>query len=148
MFKRILIANRGEIAVRIIRACRELGIESVAVYSDADRAALHVREADHAYPVGPAPAAESYLNTAKILEVAKLAKADAVHPGYGFLSKRAPFRPGYGFVADRPAFARAVQQAGLTWIGPPPDAIEQMGDKVAARKLMAAAGVPVVPGSP
>ena len=107
MFKRILIANRGEIAVRIIRACRDLGIESVAVYSDADRAALHVREADHAYPVGPAPAAESYLNTAKILEAAKRTKADAVHPGYGFFSERA-------------AFARAVQKAGLTWIGPPP----------------------------
>ena len=106
MFKRILIANRGEIAVRIIRACRELGIESIAVYSDADRAALHVREADHAYPVGPAPAAESYLNTAKILEAAKSSKADAVHPGYGFFSERA-------------AFARAVQRAGLTWIGPP-----------------------------
>ena len=135
MFKRILIANRGEIAVRIIRACRELGIESIAVYSDADRAALHVREADHAYPVGPAPAAESYLNTAKILEAAKRLKADAVHPGYGFFSERA-------------AFARAVQKAGLTWIGPPPDAIEQMGDKVAARKLMSKAGVPVVPGSP
>ncbi|HZC44919.1 MAG TPA: biotin carboxylase N-terminal domain-containing protein, partial [Candidatus Acidoferrum sp.] len=135
MFKRILIANRGEIAVRIIRACRELGIESVAVYSHADRAALHVREADHAYPVGPAPAAESYLNTAKILEAAQRTKADAVHPGYGFFSERA-------------AFARAVQNAGLTWIGPPPEAIEQMGDKVAARKLMSAAGVPVVPGSP
>ena len=135
MFKRILIANRGEIAVRIIRACRELGIESVAVYSDADRAALHVREADHAYPVGPAPAAESYLNTAKILEAAKHTKADAVHPGYGFFSERA-------------SFARAVQDAGLTWIGPPPDAIERMGDKVEARKIMSAAGVPVVPGSP
>src|SRR5260370_41983606 len=135
MFKRILIANRGEIAVRIIRACRELGIESIAVYSDADRAALHVREADHASPVGPAPAGESYLNTAKILEAAKRLKADAVHPGYGFFSERA-------------AFARAVQKAGLTWIGPPPDAIEQMGDKVAARKLMSAAKVPVVPGSP
>ena len=135
MFKRILIANRGEIAVRIIRACRELGIESIAVYSDADRAALHVREADHAYPVGPAPAAESYLNTAKILEAAKQLKADAVHPGYGFFSERA-------------AFARAVQKAGLTWIGPPPEAIEQMGDKVEARKLMSKAGVPVVPGSP
>src|SRR5580658_2066780 len=108
MFKRILIANRAE---------------------------LHVREADHAYPVGPAPAAESYLNTTKILEAAKLAKADAVHPGYGFFSERA-------------AFARAVQKAGLIWIGPPPDAIEQMGDKVAARKLMSAAKVPVVPGSP
>ena len=135
MFKRILIANRGEIAVRIIRACRELGIESIAVYSDADRAALHVREADHAYPVGPPPAAESYLNTAKILEAAKRLKADAVHPGYGFFSERA-------------AFARAVQKAGLTWIGPPPDAIERMGDKVEARKLMSKAGVPVVPGSP
>jgi acetyl-CoA carboxylase biotin carboxylase subunit len=135
MFKRILIANRGEIAVRIIRACRELGIESVAVYSDADRAALHVREADHAYPVGPAPAAESYLNTAKILEAAKNTGADAVHPGYGFFSERA-------------AFARAVQDAGLTWIGPSPDAIERMGDKVEARKIMSAAGVPVVPGSP
>jgi acetyl-CoA carboxylase, biotin carboxylase subunit len=135
MFKRILIANRGEIAVRIIRACRELGIESVAVYSDADRAALHVREADHAYLVGPAPASESYLNTAKILEAAKHTGADAVHPGYGFFSERA-------------AFARAVQDAGLTWIGPPPEAIERMGDKVEARKIMSAAGVPVVPGSP
>jgi acetyl-CoA carboxylase biotin carboxylase subunit len=135
MFKRILIANRGEIAVRIIRACRELGIESIAVYSDADRAALHVREADHAYPVGPAPAAQSYLNTAKILEAAKSSRADAVHPGYGFFSERA-------------AFARSVQRAGLTWIGPPPDAIERMGDKVEARKLMSSAGVPVVPGSP
>src|SRR3984957_8938464 len=135
MFKRILIANRGEIAVRIIRACRELGIESIAVYSDADRAALHVREADHAYLVGPAPAAESYLNTAKILEAAERTGADAVHPGYGFFSERA-------------SFARAVQNAGLTWIGPPPEAIERMGDKVEARKIMSAAGVPVVPGSP
>ena len=135
MFKRVLIANRGEIAVRIIRACRELGIESVAVYSDADRAALHVREADRAYPVGPAPAAESYLNTPRILEAAERTGADAVHPGYGFFSERA-------------SFARAVENAGLTWIGPPPDAIERMGDKVAAREIMSAAGVPVVPGSP
>ena len=135
MFKRVLIANRGEIAVRIIRACRELGIESVAVYSEADRAALHVREADHAYPVGPPPAAQSYLNTAKILEAAKHTGADAVHPGYGFFSERA-------------AFARAVQDSGLTGIGPPPDAIERIGDKVEARKIMEAAGVPVVPGSP
>jgi acetyl-CoA carboxylase biotin carboxylase subunit len=135
MFKRILIANRGEIAVRVIRACRELGIESVAVFSQADRAALHVREADYAVPVGPAPAAQSYLATDNILEAARITKADAVHPGYGFFSENA-------------GFARAVEAAGLTWIGPPPSAIEQMGDKVEARKLMAAAGVPVVPGSP
>src|SRR5258708_18626546 len=135
MFKGVLIGNRGEIAVGMIRACRELGIESVAVYSDADRAALHVREADHAYHVGPAPAAESSLNTAKILEAAKHTGAEALHPGYGFFSERA-------------AFARAVQDAGLTWIGPPPEAIERMGDKVEARKIMSAAGVPGVPGSP
>jgi acetyl-CoA carboxylase biotin carboxylase subunit len=135
MFKRVLIANRGEIAVRVIRACRELGIESVAVYSEVDRAALHVREADFAVLVGPAPAAESYLKTDRILEAAKRTGADAVHPGYGFFSENAKF-------------ARAVQAAGLTWIGPSPDAIEKMGDKVEARKLMAGAGVPVVPGSP
>src|SRR5258708_15655752 len=135
MFKRVLIANGGEIGVRIIRACRELGIESVGVYSEADRAALHVREADHAYLVGPAPAAESSLNTAKILEAAERTGADAVHPGYGFFAERA-------------SFARAVQKAGLIWIGPPPEAIERMGDKVEARKIMSAAGVPVVPGSP
>jgi acetyl-CoA carboxylase biotin carboxylase subunit len=135
MFKRILIANRGEIAVRVIRACRELGIESVAIYSDADRSALHVREADYAVAVGPAPAAQSYLNTEKILEAARKTGADAVHPGYGFFSENA-------------GFARAVETAGITFIGPPPRAIEAMGDKVEARKLMAAAGVPVVPGSP
>ncbi|MBI3759926.1 MAG: hypothetical protein HY269_09260, partial [Deltaproteobacteria bacterium] len=129
MFKRILIANRGEIAVRVIRACRDLGIESVAVYSDADRAALHVRNADYAVGVGPAPARESYLNVERILEAAKATGADAVHPGYGFFSENA-------------GFARAVADAGLVWIGPPPTAIEKMGDKVEARKLMAAAGVP------
>ena len=135
MFKRILIANRGEIAVRVIRACRELGIESVAVFSEADRAALHVREADYAVPIGPPPAAESYLKIDHILEAAARTGANAIHPGYGFFSENA-------------GFTRAVAAAGIVFIGPPPMAIEQMGDKVAARKLMAAAGVPVVPGSP
>src|SRR5271170_7114076 len=135
MFKRILIANRGEIAVRVIRACRDLGVESVAIYSEADRTALHVREADYAVAVGPSPAAQSYLNTERILEAAKQTGAEAIHPGYGFFSENA-------------GFARAVEKAGLVFIGPPPTAIEQMGDKVQARKLMAAAGVPVVPGSP
>src|SRR6266567_4194088 len=120
MFTKILIANRGEIAVRIMVTCREMGIRAVAIYSEADRNALHVREADHAYLIGPAPAAESYLNTAKILEAAERTGADAVHPGYGFFSERA-------------SFARAVQNADRTWIGPPPEAIERMGDKVEAR---------------
>jgi acetyl-CoA carboxylase biotin carboxylase subunit len=135
MFKRVLIANRGEIAVRIIRACRDLGLESVAVYSEADRAALHVRKADHAVLVGPAPASESYLKIDRILDAARRTGADAIHPGYGFFSENAEF-------------ARAVEKAGIIWIGPPPSAIKKMGDKVEARKLMAAAGVPVVPGSP
>src|SRR5215472_6584272 len=135
MFKRILIANRGEIAVRIIRACRELGVESVAVFSEADRASLHVREADFAVNVGAPPAAESYLKTERIIEAASRTGAEAVHPGYGFFSENADF-------------ARAVEAAGLTFIGPPVSAIERMGDKVAARKLMMEAGVPVVPGSP
>jgi acetyl-CoA carboxylase, biotin carboxylase subunit len=135
MFNRILIANRGEIAVRIIRACRELGIESVAVFSEADRTALHVRQADYAVAVGPPPAAESYLNTAHIIDAAKQTGAEAVHPGYGFFSENA-------------GFARAVEDAGLVFIGPPATAIEKMGDKVEARKLMAKAGVPIVPGSP
>jgi acetyl-CoA carboxylase, biotin carboxylase subunit len=135
MFRRILIANRGEIAVRVIRACRDLGIESVAVFSEADRAALHVREADYAVAIGPSPAAESYLNTGRIIDAALRTGAEAVHPGYGFFSENA-------------GFAQAVVDAGLVFIGPPASAIEQMGDKVEARKLMAAAGVPVVPGSP
>ncbi|MBF6568183.1 MAG: acetyl-CoA carboxylase biotin carboxylase subunit [Candidatus Binataceae bacterium] len=135
MFKRVLIANRGEIAVRVIRACRELEIETVAIFSDADRAALHVREADFAVPVGPPPATDSYLRIDRIIEAARRTGAEAIHPGYGFFSENA-------------GFARAVAEAGLVFIGPPPGAIEKMGDKVEARKLMTAAGVPVVPGSP
>src|SRR6202047_2889210 len=127
MFKRVLIANRGEIAVRVIRACRELGIESVAVFSEVDRAALHVRAADYAVAVGPPPAREGYLNVERILAGAKATGAEAVHPGYGFFSENA-------------GFARAVAEAGMVFIGPPPTAIEKMGDKVEARKLMAAGG--------
>jgi acetyl-CoA carboxylase biotin carboxylase subunit len=131
--KKILIANRGEIAVRVIRACRELEIATVAVYSDADRGALHVRMADEAYPIGPAPARESYLDGAKVIAAAKKAGADAIHPGYGFLSERSEF-------------ARDVAAAGITFIGPPPSAMEAMGNKTRARINMIAAGVPVVPG--
>ncbi len=132
--RRLLIANRGEIAVRVIRACRELGIESVAVYSSADARALHVALADRAYPIGPAPATDSYLNIAAILDVATRAEADAVHPGYGFL-------------AENPEFAEACTRAGITFVGPPPDVIAQMGSKLAAREMMQRAGVPVVPGA-
>jgi len=132
--RRVLIANRGEIAVRIIRGCRRLGIESVAVFSEADRAALHVRMADWAFPIGPPPPEESYLNIPRILDAARLAKADAIHPGYGFL-------------AENGDFASRVADAGLIWIGPPPHAIATMGDKLAARALMINAGAPVVPGS-
>ncbi len=134
MFKRILIANRGEIAVRIIRACREMGIESVAVFSDVDRKSLHVRKADYAYHIGPATASESYLNVEKILDVAHRSGAEAIHPGYGFLSENANF-------------ARACRDAGVKFIGPSPESMEMMGSKTRARQNMKRAGVPFVPGS-
>jgi acetyl-CoA carboxylase biotin carboxylase subunit len=131
--KRVLIANRGEIAVRIIRACREAGLESVAVYSDVDRTSRHVLLADRAVRIGPPPASESYLNIPALVDAARWAHADAVHPGYGFLSERA-------------AFATACEEVGLTFVGPPAAVIERMGSKVEARTLMTAAGVPIVPG--
>ncbi|MGE3467762.1 MAG: acetyl-CoA carboxylase biotin carboxylase subunit [Pyrinomonadaceae bacterium] len=134
MFKKILIANRGEIACRVIRACREMKIGSVAVYSDADRDALHVRMADEAYHIGPPPSNESYLVWTRIIEVAKTAGAEAIHPGYGFLSENAEF-------------VREVTKAGITFIGPPPEAMEGMGGKMSARKIAIAADVPIVPGT-
>lgn len=134
MLRKVLVANRGEIAVRIMRACQELGLDTVAVYSDVDRIAPHVRRAREAYCIGPAPAAESYLCADKIIDVAKKSGADGVHPGYGFL-------------AENPDFAQTVVDAGLTWIGPPPEAIRLMGDKVAARQTMDAAGITIVPGT-
>jgi acetyl-CoA carboxylase biotin carboxylase subunit len=134
MFKKILIANRGEIAVRVIRACHEMGIAAVVVYSDVDRAALHVRKADEAYPIGPAAASESYLNIAKILDVAKRSDADAIHPGYGFLSENAKF-------------AQACADARVKFIGPTAAAMEVMGSKTRARQAMEKAGVPLVPGT-
>jgi len=134
MFKKILIANRGEIAVRVMRACREMGIATVVVYSDVDRAALHVRKADEAYPIGPAPASESYLRIDKILDVARRSGAEAIHPGYGFLSENAKF-------------ARACVDAGVKFIGPTAESMEMMGSKTRARQHMEKAGVPFVPGT-
>lgn len=134
MFKKILIANRGEIACRVIRACREMKIGTVAVYSDADKAALHVRMADESYHIGPPPSAESYLCWEKIIEVAKASGAEAIHPGYGFLSENAEF-------------VREVTKAGITFIGPPPEAMEGLGGKMSARKIAIEAGVPIVPGT-
>ncbi|HLK35765.1 MAG TPA: acetyl-CoA carboxylase biotin carboxylase subunit [Polyangiaceae bacterium] len=134
IFRKVLVANRGEIAVRVMRTLREMRIGAVAVYSEADRASLHVRLADEAYPIGPAPAAESYLVVDRILKVAKAAGCDAIHPGYGFLS-------------ENPALPEACDRAGIVFIGPPASAMRAMGSKTAARDKMSAAGVPIVPGA-
>src|SRR5579871_2077333 len=132
--RKVLVANRGEIAIRVMRTCRELGIRTVAVFSEADRSALHVRTAEQAYCVGPPPSRESYLAIDRVLEAAKKSGADAVHPGYGFLS-------------ENPAFVRACEKAGLVFIGPPASAMDAMGEKTRARAQMQKAQVPVVPGS-
>ena len=134
MFRKILIANRGEIAVRVMRACREMNIRTVAVFSDVDRKSLHVRYADEAYPIGPAPSTESYLRIDRILDAARRSRAEAIHPGYGFL-------------AENPDFARACEDAGIVFIGPPVNAMELMGSKTASRHALIQAGLPVVPGA-
>jgi acetyl-CoA carboxylase, biotin carboxylase subunit len=132
--KKVLIANRGEIALRIVRACAEMGIASVAVYSEADRTSLHVRAADEAYLIGPSPSSESYLRMDRLIDAAQASGAEAIHPGYGFLAENADF-------------GQQVQESGLVWIGPPPEAMRKLGDKLAARQLAIGAGVPVVPGT-
>src|SRR5581483_964105 len=133
MFHKILIANRGEIAVRIMATCHEMGIRTVAVYSDADRQARHVREADEAYYIGPAAASQSYLHIDTIIDVARKSGAEAIHPGYGFL-------------AENPDFAEACQQAGIVFIGPPASAMRLMGSKITAKQLAQKVGAPTVPG--
>src|ERR687886_2436691 len=134
MFSRVLVANRGEVAVRVIRALHELGIEAVAVYSTADAGALHVRMADRAVRIGPPPATASYLNIPSIVAAAATTECEAVHPGYGFLS-------------ENPDFVRACEDNDLVFVGPPADVMERMGDKVEAKEEVAAAGVPLVPGT-
>ncbi len=134
MIKKVLVANRGEIALRVMRSCREMGIQTVAVFSDADRTSQHVRYADEAYLIGPAPSSESYLNMEKILDVAKKSQADAIHPGYGFLSENA-------------LFSARCREEGIIFIGPSPEVINTMGDKISAREKMVLSGVPVVPGT-